>query len=328
MIHDFGMRASSTPQEAQIYGRAHLLIFHGTDTTSAAYQAWKLGAHRPAGTSILALAHRIVQGHLSEQDAYEAIFRASLEGSNPIGSYVADCYSFADAVRNFLVGIASRKRAIVVARPDSGDFIDNTLLIVREALKAGLYRLDEQGKPSATWLSFLNGDSMNWSKIEQVFDHLYLEGVNPTGWGIFGIGGWLRNIANRDALSSAYKLAACGPNFEHPVIKLSETRDKMSVPGPVAVLRHDRMDSYPTVFLESEPRPLLESSSTPSRVFYDGSLRSPAAFRSRCLESFQAQSDRALREFDGFAYAKTRTHVLSPEILRLQQAERDKHGLK
>jgi nicotinamide phosphoribosyltransferase len=331
MVHDFGQRASSTPQEAQIYGRAHLLVFHGTDTFGAGYQAWRMGAKRPTGTSILALAHRIVQGHLSESDAYEAICRASLDsGDVAIASYVADCYDFQNAVKRFLVGIAARKQAVVVARPDSGDFLDNTLLIVREALKAGLYKIDEQGRPSSTYLRFINGDSMSWQKMEQVFDLLDVEGVNPTQWGIFGIGGWLRNLANRDALSSAYKLSACGSYYQRPVIKLSEAVDKMSVPGPANILRHERMDSQPTVFLMDEPAPVFPFAS-PNKVYFHGAMRSANAFSAHCLESFAAQSERAIRQFDEYGYAKyryRRRHILSPEILRLQQAERDKHGLK
>ena len=76
-IHDFGMRASSCLEESEILGLAHLLSFWGTDTTNAAYLAHKLGCHPNTGQSILALAHRNVQGYDEEKDAFLSIKRAA-----------------------------------------------------------------------------------------------------------------------------------------------------------------------------------------------------------------------------------------------------------
>jgi nicotinamide phosphoribosyltransferase len=337
MIHDFGMRASSTPQEAEIYGRAHLLCFNGTDTTSAAYQAWATGAKRPIGTTILALAHRIVMGHAHETDAYEAM-AAATEGC--VGSYVADCYDFHAAVSKFLTSVAKRGGRTVVARPDSGDYLENVLFVVDQALKHDLYRTDETGKPAATSLRFIQGDSMNWEKIEKVFMALERKEVNPTQWGIFGVGGWLRTTPTRDIFSSAYKLAAFG-NPLKPCVKLSDTLAKVSVPGPSLVLRPNRIEdgiNGPTVFFEDEFRGREEEIRPESghdynalMTFYDGSKRGPEAFSAYCLEDFNTHRDRCLREFDAYkGVAIDRglptNPVLSRRVQKFQQDTMRKYG--
>lgn len=335
MIHDFGMRASSTTAESEIYGRQHLLVFNGTDTFNAAYQAWVNGAEPPIGTSILALAHRIVMGFNTEEEAYEAIYNATSGPSDSIGSYVADCYDFHHAVSNFLVNLASRKRATVVARPDSGDYLENVVFIVEEALRAGLYKLDEQGKPVATHLRFLQGDSMNYDKIAKIMQALDDKGVNPTRWGIFGVGGWLRNTPNRDTLSSAYKLSAYGESST-PCVKLSDTLAKVSVPGPNVVVRHSGIGRQPSVFMRSnidlEPHLWASYDWLPAyRTFYDGSKKGMEVFGDACLDSFPKIRDRVINEFDrsGFVphdFGSRSCPTLSPAIREFQRASMRRHG--
>lgn len=301
MIHDFGMRASSTPQESEIYGRAHLLCFNGTDTFNAAFQAWANNAKRPIGTSILALAHRIVMGYSKEYEAYEALQRATKEG---VGSYVADCYDFHRAVSNFLTAIAKRGESTVVARPDSGDYLENITFIVEKALEHDLYKMNEEGKAVATTLRFIQGDSMTWEKINRVMMSLERKDVDPTGWGIFGVGGWLRNTPNRDSLSSAYKLSAFGLS-NTPCVKLSDTLAKVSVPGPNMVVRPNGGMNFsgPSVYFDSEVAHLCDYTSIEDagicpayQTFYDGGV-----FGDVCLEDFNTVRERVIHEFDIFS---------------------------
>ncbi len=330
MIHDFGMRASSTTAESEMYGRAHLLVFNGSDTFNASYQAWHMGANAYVGSSILALAHRIVMGFDTEQEAYEAI--AAAAGEAP-ASYVADCYDFHTAVKQFLVGIAKRQGKVVVARPDSGDYLENVVFIVEEALRAGLYKLDMQGRPIATTLRFIQGDSMNYEKMCNVFEALNERlGVNPTQWGIFGVGGWLRNTPNRDTLSSAYKLAACGADFKS-VVKLSDTLAKVSVPGPTIVSRPNYMTNS-TVHFDRRlqgARFGLTTQDNSLVTFYDGSRGGEMCFENPCYEPFSVVRKRVLKEFDRYAdwptnYGSLERSPLSKEIRDFQEMAMMKHG--
>lgn len=223
MIHDFGYRASSTPEESALFGYVHLLVFNGTDTFNAAWLAKRDGAEHPIGTSIQALAHRNVLGHESEPDCFFHLLNASQKCTVPIASYVSDCYNFGNAL-GLLSGMAEAyPKSIFVCRPDSGDYIECVLDVCRKNQKN---------------LRFLQGDGMDIKKMSDVVNCMHEEGYKISEKGIFGVGGWLRNICTRDLFSSAYKISSIGQN--EPVCKLSEVKTKMSIPGPNVITR-----SYP-----------------------------------------------------------------------------------
>lgn len=333
IIHDFGMRASSCSEESELLGKAHLLVFHGTDTFNAAYQAMQIGAKRPTGTSILALAHRIVQGYDSEKEAY-----SNLSEQDKIGSYVSDCYNYKKAVENYLIPLAkSNSTKMVVNRPDSGDFLDNTLYHVNKAVEHGLFKQpDGQNIPfgmvEPTNFKFINGDSMNPNKVTLIYRELMQHGYSPTKWGIFGVGGYLRNAANRDILSSAYKLAAKGTELE-PVIKLSDTPSKMSIPGPTVIRRHNCNGHVrPTVFLENEYHTFGESA---YRTYYNGAnpFSYSELFGEACIEDFSILQERTIANFNGFAefsakhpeFGLANDSCLSDKIKDLQKGMLEKY---
>jgi len=317
-IHDFGMRASSCAEESELLGRCHLLVFHGTDTFNAAYQAWKMGAKRPTGTSILALAHRIVQGHDSEWNAFTKLYSASNDSGNAaIASYVADCYDFKTAVEQYLVPLAQAgSNTTIVPRPDSGDYLKDVMFVVQKAIDAGLFK--EVGpigdrahkRAMATNLRFIQGDSMNPRKVDAILEALADYNCCPTRWGIFGVGGWLRNTPNRDTFSSAYKLCAKGADRK-PVVKLAHTPAKMSVPGPSRIIRRNenggQYNKFPTVFMynETNGQPgqvhfnvLPDARLEYYAVRYRNSTEGP--FLHPCIDNFETIQSRVINEFDRF----------------------------
>ncbi|MBI5389859.1 DUF5598 domain-containing protein [Candidatus Woesearchaeota archaeon] len=320
MIHDFGMRASSASEESEVLGKAHLLVFPGTDTFNAAYQAWVQNGDRRVGSSVLALAHRTVQGHPTQKNAFHRMRAAA--GSGGIGSYVADCYDFHTAVTNDLVPLALESsktdKAIIVGRPDSGDYLENTLFMVTSAKESGLYRTQANGRYAMTTLSSIKGDSMNWTKITTVLNTLRDNNYSPVNCGIFGVGGWLRNAVNRDTLSVAYKLMAKGHDSE-PVVKLADTKAKMSVPGPVYVLRSQAAHE-PSVVMYNETG---FAGTNTLQTFYDGAAQGNDKFKSPCLELFSTVQSRVL---DGFDASPKFQCVLSDAIVGIQEATLAKYG--
>lgn len=332
MVHDFGMRASSCAEESELLGKAHLLVFHGTDTFNAAYQARMLGAKEPTGTSILALAHRIVQGYDTENEAYENLLK-----QDKIGSYVADCYNYKNAVKNILIPLCkSNPNNIVVARPDSGDYIDNDNYARNQALENGLVVDDETQheynitmyKPSN--FTTINGDSMTPRKTELLFRERNAKGFTPTKWGIVGVGGYLRNTPNRDVLSSAYKLCAKGKELT-PVIKLSDTPSKMSVPGPTALRRYNNNDKLQTtVFMQSEYHIFGENAYV---TYYDGGLSGEDKFGDECLVPFSTIQERTINDFNRYErfskkysdFGLITQSCLSKNIQDMQKAMLRKH---
>lgn len=320
MVHDFGMRASSTNTESALLGKAHLLCFSGTDTFNAAYQAWEQNERKPVGTSILALAHRTVQGSPTEGSAFNKLRHAAGEGG--IGSYVGDCYNFENAIDDLLVpmakGAAETDKGIIVARPDSGDYVESVQYIVNAAHEAGLSTIQANGRIAMTNLRYIQGDSMSWKKTAKVMDTLKENGYSPVNCGIFGVGGWLRNTPTRDTLSAAYKLMSKGAE-ETPVVKLSGTRAKMSVPGPAQVLRGIDAESASTRMHYEQP----ENGHNAIVTFYDGRMLGFERFRDPCLESFATLKDRVINEFD---QSPLHRRVLSDEIIGIQNETMQAHG--
>lgn len=282
LIHDFGMRASVNEQESNLLGRCHLLCFNGTDTFNAAFTAKKQGAANNVGVSIHALAHRIVQGHEFESDAYQAALRSD----GKIASYVADCYNYKAAVNDYLIPIAKQSKKIIVVRPDSGDYEEQIVWTVRRAKQEGLCELRD-GRVHATNLKILYGDSVNPAKIRNIYNKLWEMDCAPTTWCMFGIGGYLRNTPNRDSLSSAYKLSAMGNDLE-PVVKLSEIKEKMSIPGPI-VFR----GKHPRAHRGTKHQRFALHHYYIARQRTDPSCDCPVNFqyiRNRCIQSFNEEA--------------------------------------
>lgn len=299
-IHDFGMRACCTSECSELLGKANLLFFHGTDTFNAAYQAIKLGANRPTGTSILALAHRIVQGHNNEREAFEALrLSATKCGNMAIASYVLDCYNFKNAVENELYRLADKyPNEIFVGRPDSGEAVSNVITILNGLRKN---------------VRFIEGNSNNPAMVDKIAG-VVAENNLPLS-GIVGNGGWRVRNVSRDILSSAYKLSAKGMS-EIPVAKLSEDRGKMSVPGPNVILRPEDK-TQPTVYFETNET----KKESAYKCYYSAwnCLRreNNLPFTEDCIESFADIQARAISQFDSFADVRP-LQVLSKDVVLFQ----------
>ena len=320
MVHDFGMRSSSSSEESEVLGKAHLLSFPGTDTFNAAYQAFVQNDEQRVGSSILALAHRTVQGAKRQTAAFARIRKAA--GTGGIAAYVSDCYNFHAAIREEILPLALEAArtdgATLVPRPDSGNYLENVMYIVNTAREHGLSKEQANGRAAMTNMRFIQGDSMNWKKMKAVMDELRNSGYSPVNCGIFGVGGWLRNIPNRDTLSVAYKLMAKGEEQE-PVVKLSDTRIKMSVSGPVYTLRGQAADQPSTVMQYEQGFAGQNALVT----FYDGRIAGNERFGAPCLEKFSVLQERTIKGFDA---AVPYQQVLSDTIVGIQNKTMADHG--
>lgn len=296
MVHDFGMRSHANQYESNMLGRAHLLSFVGTDTFGAAYQAWELSLRNPVGTSIPALAHRTVQSWETQYRAFANAVARAIETAGdgtPIVSLVSDCYDFDQTIGSngdFTRVCGENPQVVGVARPDSGDYVNNVLKIVTAAHEAGFSTIQPNGRIAMTTRRFIQGDAMTYAKMAEVMTALKENGFSPVNCGIFGVGGWLRKATDRDTLSAAYKLGAVGKNYR-PVVKLSDTRAKLSVPGPTSLRRN--VGNAPTVYLENETNAPGEDI---MHRWYDGSRRYP--FGAAALESFLSIKERVQHDFD------------------------------
>jgi len=89
---------------------------------------------------------------------------------------------------------------------------------------------------TGTYLKFLDGDGETWDGMFNIIDRLISEGYAFYTWGLFGMGGTLRNNLKRDNLSAKYALSSVGID-EIPVVKFSENLGKGTLPGPFKLLR-------------------------------------------------------------------------------------------
>lgn len=259
MLHDFGDRAGMNQMESEDMGMAHLYTFPGTDTCSGGYQAFmNSGMTVGLSVSVNALAHRNVQAYDKEEDCYNFMYYNANNGD--ICSMVADCYNYKKAVKDYLLPLALRSvkeknGKIVVARPDSDVAVDCVLYLCNIAVENGLYTekvINGKTWKFATALKFIEGDGMDFKTMWNIIQTLLDNGFVPYSWGLFGVGGGLRNFLKRDDFGAKYALCSIGHD-DTPVVKLSETIGKTTLPGPFKVLRsQEAMDNKKTIVFESE----------------------------------------------------------------------------
>lgn len=269
MVHNFGDRSGICPQESEWLGETACLSFAGTDTFAGGYCNWK-NSNEAIGSaiSVSALAHRNVQSYDEEFNCFKALYENLKNGE--IGSFVADCNNFFKAVYtvdsndivdpNCLLGLALRSKSenngkIVVARPDSGIAVDQVLWLCNLAKKHGLYReININGKIyyGATTLKFIEGDGMTWREMRDINAALLAQGFLPWEWGLYGVGGGLRNKISRD--NGSFKYALCSVGEENSGrVKFSETGGKSTLPGPFKLLRDaDALKHSRTIVLWDE----------------------------------------------------------------------------
>jgi nicotinamide phosphoribosyltransferase len=266
MLHNFGDRAAICPQESEWLGETALYSFPGTDTLAGAYQAWENSGRKPGvAVTVKALAHRNVQSFETQGGCFRALYDSMKPGD--IASFVADCYDYWTACEgdgtgtdDSLLALALESKRtgngkVVVARPDSGIAVEQVLWVCRLALKHGLYT--EEVINGRTWrlgttLKFIEGDGMTWEEMKAINKALLEQGFLPWAWGLYGVGGGLRNKIARDNTSAKYALDAVG-NEQRPVVKFSETLGKTTLPGPFKLLRSkDALDAKKTIAFADE----------------------------------------------------------------------------
>lgn len=259
MVTDFSDRSCRNIEESEEMQMLHLYSWLGTDEFTGAYQAWKNANEMPGiGTSVNALAHRIVQAYDLEEDSYRTIYERSAQ--HEIIGMVGDTVDFFNAGENYILPLALRSKTedngkIVVAAPDSGDILKQVIWVCEIALKHGLYEeveIDGKKWNFGTFLKFLAGDSLDFRTMKEILRALLERNFAFYSWGIFGVGGGLVNNLRRDDLSAKYALCAIG-NENKGVCKFTHAIRKMSLPGPFKVLRDfESLQKKQTIAFESE----------------------------------------------------------------------------
>lgn len=320
-IHDFGDRAAASPMESELVGRVHNYVFFGTDTFRGAYQNWKNGAPAAHGSSVKALAHRIVQGFREEGDCYRKMYDTA--NPNELLSMVADCYDYWNALNQYLIPLAKEAQQVgdgrtVVARPDSGDSVEMVVGTLNRAKEEGLmseYRCaDGSTRYVSNTLRYIVGNGESYDSVFRITKEALDAGYVPWRCGIYGMGGHMRNNIERDDLSTKFALCAVGEE-KRPVVKVSNSPGKQTLPDCKVV--RDRI-SLQTGITLMKPN---SSCSDALVQYYDGSQEEP--FGSGFTDRFSVAETRVMHEFDEYPYrAGYRSDMLQKQIDELVERYR------
>lgn len=206
MLHDFGVRGTSSMESAMIGGLAHLIPFRGTDNNPALYLAQEYyGIKGPVGYSAPAAEHSTIMSWPTETEAFTHI----LKTHKGLVSVVSDTYDIENACSEIWPSLAELKNhnGKVIIRPDSGE-LPESLIKVLEILwdKFG-------GKTHSDGLRTLNpkigvmqGDGITPTTIPTILQALHDNRFSISNL-VLGMGGGLLQQVNRDDYGFTFKLS-------------------------------------------------------------------------------------------------------------------------
>jgi nicotinamide phosphoribosyltransferase len=228
-LHDFGARGVSSLESAGIGGAAHLVNFMGTDTVEALLFARRYYNADMAGFSVPAMEHSTVTswGRENEVASYRNMVK---QNGKPGGivSAVSDSYDIFKACE--LWGTELKQDvldsgATLVVRPDSGD----PAVVVKQCLqildKYFGHTVNDKGFKVLNNVRVLQGDGINHASIRSILYTITLAGYSADNV-VFGQGGALLQIVNRDDQKFAMKCSAALVNGEWVDVYKDPIHDK------------------------------------------------------------------------------------------------------
>lgn len=248
-LHDFGARGVSSLESAGIGGAAHLVNFMGTDTVEALLFARRYYGADMAGFSVPAMEHSTVTswGRENEVLAYRNMVKKNGKPGG-IVSAVSDSYDIFNACK--LWGTELKQDIIdsgatLVVRPDSGDPASVVLQCVIILDKYFGHSLNDKGYKVLNNVRVLQGDGITIDSIKEILDTIIRCGYSADNL-VFGQGGALLQIVNRDDQKFAFKCSAAMVNgawvdvFKDPITDPG----KQSKKGRLALVRNDEGDFF------------------------------------------------------------------------------------
>lgn len=239
MLHDFGFRGASCPEQAAIGGAAHLINFLGTDTPIAISLILDLYKTESfPGYSVPATEHSVMTA-LGREGEFEQVQNVLDQHPTGIISIVSDSYDIYDAIRmygtRFKEQILSRDGKFV-ARPDSGNPVD--VIIKCLDIFETFYETTTNSKGFKVLppqLGMLWGDGLDLSITKDILHATKMRGWSADNF-VFGMGGGLIQKHNRDTQRFAFKASAIQINDEwHDVFKSPKEGRKASRAGRLAL---------------------------------------------------------------------------------------------
>lgn len=286
MLHDFGMRGTSSMESASIGGAAHILNFSGTDTLAGIsflkefYQADEMPAF-----SVPASEHSVMTS-LGEEGEFDIVKKMLKEYPTGILSVVSDSYNILKAVEYYATtlkkDILSRDGKFVI-RPDSGDPVEIVLACLKILEEHLDIKINDKGyKVLPPQIGLIWGDGVDLKDMNEV-----LENMMRSGWAasniIFGMGGGLLQKCNRDTMRFAFKASAIDIGGSWSAVRKNPSSDttKSSKGGILQVKDGTLMSRVPDSYQEIES---FSKDGDLELVFKDG-----VVYRTQSLEDIKGR---------------------------------------
>lgn len=210
-LHDFGARGVSSWESAGIGGLAHLVNFMGSDTVTALEYAEEFYDAEDVAYSVPAMEHSTVTSWTKKNEIGSYRNMIKIYGKpGSIVSIVSDSYDIYEACRMYAGPLKQQiidSGATLVVRPDSGDpavVIKKCLQILEEGFGSVT---NSKGFKVLNNVRVLWGDGINHQSIRSILFTVMLAGFSADNL-VFGQGGALLQINNRDDLKFAMKCSA------------------------------------------------------------------------------------------------------------------------
>lgn len=256
MYHDFGARGVSSITSAGLGGAPHILAGSmGTDTITGALFAneyYNNGAM--SAYSVFATEHSIMtmRGREGEEQTVRDIIAEFGRGPGSIVSIVSDGYSIYDLADKYcttLKPLIIESGIRLVVRPDSGEPVEVITWLLNRFEQGYGVTINSKGYKVLNVIRILQGDGL--STVDD-FKRIS-EGVLAAGFSIenivFGQGGGLLQMVNRDTYKFAMKTCAAEINGEWIRVYKDPITDsgKRSKSGKLTVVRNLDTDVVETV---------------------------------------------------------------------------------
>lgn len=241
-FHSFGYRGHNSEEDAFWAGTSWNMFLFGTDDF---HTSWF--CRRNTQGSIRALAHKVTQqfNGLSRDEAhrrygvtkalkgdvvamYNAIDQASYDPipENRVVALVIDTYDAFRVINNNIVDLAAYaqdKGVHIVFRPDSGDVLEQAIMIY--------WKLKNEGLETAAHC--IIGEGMSFERAQEYDERLEREGI-PLMFVWYGIGAGFYKDIDRDWVGAAMKTAFS--NGEDRMKLVLTAPEKSSIPGKVQLV--------------------------------------------------------------------------------------------
>lgn len=246
MFHDFGARGVSSILSAGLGGAAHILAgSYGTDTITGALFANKYYGSDMSAFSVFATEHSIMtmRGRQGEVRTVRDLIKEYNKGPGTIVSIVSDGYDIYNMARIYTTVLKDEiieSGIRLVVRPDSGDPVEVILKLLAIFDEGFGSVVNSKGYKVLNVVRILQGDGLSTvESFQKIADAVLAAGFSIENI-VFGMGGGLLQMVNRDTYKFAMKTCAAEVDgvwidvFKDPITDPG----KRSKKGRLTTVRH------------------------------------------------------------------------------------------